>query len=55
MVGIMQIDSAKFWCVVGQRRIVFCSNWEGEYVQGQFWTVVVEKTQLSNSGYSNSR
>ena len=36
MIRIMLIDSAKSQGVVGQRK-----DWEGQYVQGQPWTVVV--------------
>ena len=38
----------------GAEKNALRSDWEGEYVQIQFWTVVVEKTQLSNSRYSNN-
>ena len=41
MVGIMQIDSAKSRGVAGREKNVLCSDWEGEYVQGQSQTVVV--------------
>ena len=48
MVGIMQIDSVKSRDVAGREKNVLCSDWKGEYVQGQSWTVVVGLSQLLN-------
>ena len=31
-------------CSGADKKNVLCSNWEGEYVQGQSWTVTVKFT-----------
>ena len=42
--GQIRLNIRAWWA----EKNVLCSDWKGEYVQGQFWTVVVASNNLLN-------